>query len=167
MPVMISVRFARPGDGAGLVALHAEMAEFYAEFAPHHFRRPDTHGFGETLDLALRSLSSAELALVAETGATIVGALWATLMQPSDDAARQIEQESSLTRVRIEYVVTAADRRREGVAGQLVEAAEEWGRKRGAALTEASTYRPSPLSFPFWTERMGYEERSVNLQKRL
>ena len=36
-----------------------------------------------------------------------------------------------------------------------------------AVVAEATTYRASPLSFPFWTRRMGYAERSVNLRKRL
>jgi hypothetical protein len=52
----------------------------------------------------------------------------------------------------------------EGAERQLAPA---WGRDRGATIAETWTYRPSPLSVPFWERRMAYEERSVNLRKRL
>ena len=57
--------------------------------------------------------------------------------------------------------------RRRGVASALVAAAEAHARDRGATVVETWTYHGSPLSLPFWTERMGYAERSVNLRKRL
>ena len=50
---------------------------------------------------------------------------------------------------------------------RLVEAAEAWGRERGATVAETWTYRASPLSWPFWDSGMGYEERSVSLRKPL
>jgi GNAT superfamily N-acetyltransferase len=165
--VPLSLRVARPGDGAALVALHEEMGRYYAELAPEQFRRPDVDGLARDLDGELGESSDDELVLVAQADGQIVGALWAALLQPPADAARQIERDVTRVRVRIDYVVTSADRRRQGVAARLVEAAEAWGRAHGAAVAEASTYRASPLSFPFWTRRMGYAERTVNLRKRL
>ena len=143
------------------------MGAYYAELAPQEFRAPDVDGLAAQLDSELRSLSGDELALVAEADGQIVGALWAVMLPPPVDAERQIDHDITEPRVRIEYVVTTASRRRQGVGAQLVKAAEAWGREKGAVTAEASTYRPSPLSFPFWTNRMGYEERSVNLRKRL
>ena len=66
-------------------------------------------------------------------------------------------------------VVGAIDEacRRQGVGTRLVEAAEEWGRSAGARIADTSTYYRSPLSLPFWKQRMGYEEESVNLRKLL
>jgi GNAT superfamily N-acetyltransferase len=166
-PVPVSVRPARPGDEQGLVALHEEMGGYYAELAPQHFRRPDVDGLVAELAGELREPRADVLVLVAEADGQIVGALWASLVRPPADAARQIVRDVAAVCVRIDYVVTHGDRRRQGVGARLVDAAEAWGRTQGAVLAEASTYRPSPLSFPFWTRRMGYEERSVNLQKRL
>jgi GNAT superfamily N-acetyltransferase len=165
--VPLSLRVAGPGDGAALAALHEEMGTYYAGLASRHFRRPDVDGLASDLDRELRESSEDELVLVAEAGGQIVGALWAALFQPAGDAERQIERDVAQRRVRIDYVVTSAARRRQGIAAQLVEAAEAWGRAKGATIAEASTYRASPLSFPFWTRRMGYEERTVNLRKRL
>ena len=70
-------------------------------------------------------------------------------------------------RLRIEYLATAAAHRRAGVGTALVEAAEAWGREQGATVAELTTYHRSPLAMPFWTERAGYAERSVNLRKEL
>jgi GNAT superfamily N-acetyltransferase len=112
-------------------------------------------------------LSSDELVLVAEADGEIVGVLWVALLQPPADGERQIDRDIMWPRLRIDYVVTSPARRRRGVATRLVDAAEAWGRAKGAVVAEASTYRRSPSSFPFWTRRMGYDERSVILRKRL
>ena len=162
MPV--TVRDARPGDGAALAALHEQMGAYYAELAPEHFRRPDVDGMAVEIDRELGDTPADVLALVAQVDGEVAGALWAALVDAPGE--REIDAESS-RRVRIDYVVTAADRRRQGIAAALVEAAEAWGRANGALTAEATTYRPSPLSFPFWTDRMGYAERSVNLRKHL
>jgi GNAT superfamily N-acetyltransferase len=165
--VPLSLRVARPGDGAALAALHEDMGTYYAELASKHFRRPDVDGLAGDLEQELRESSEDALVLVAEVDGQIVGALWAALLQPAADAECQIERDVAQPRVRIDYVVTSAARRRQGIAAQLVGAAEAWGRAKGVTIAEASTYRASPLSFPFWTRRMGYEELTVNLRKRL
>ena len=58
------------------------------------------------------------------------------------------------TSLRIEYLAVAATRRRQGVGTRFVEAAEAWGRAAGATISETTTYHGSPLSVPFWGERM-------------
>ena len=52
-------------------------------------------------------------------------------------------------------------------APPLVKAPETHARDRGSPIVETWTFHGSPLSLPFWTERMGYAERSVNLRKQL
>jgi GNAT superfamily N-acetyltransferase len=93
--------------------------------------------------------------------------LGARILAPDDDASHQIQRDAGSTRLRIEYLVTAAAHRRRGLATQLVEAAEAWGRDRGATVAETWTYHRSPMSLPFWERRVGYGERSVNLRKPL
>src|SRR3954468_21995923 len=75
----------------------------------------------------------------------------AILVHTPNDAAPQIDADGSGRRVRADYVVTGAARRCQGIAAELVEAVEAWGRAKGAFVAEATTYRASPLSFPFWT----------------
>ena len=163
----VAVRRARPGDGRALARIHAEVAAYYVDLAPQHFRSPLLGGFEQELDAELGVPRDAALHLVAECEGEVVGALAARLLPPEDGAERQIAPDLGETRVRIDYVATAGAHRRHGVGTRLVQAAEAWGREHGAAVAETWTYPPSPLSVPFWEQRMAYEKRSVNLRKRL
>jgi GNAT superfamily N-acetyltransferase len=163
----IVVRRARPGDGEAMVRIHGEMAAYYGGLAPRHFQVPVLDGLAAELDAELANVPATELHLVAEDDAEIVGALAARLLEPEPGAERQIAPDLGATRLRIDYLATAETHRRRGIGVRLVEAAEEWGRGQGATVAETWTYRPSPLSMPFWTGRMAFEERSVNLRKRL
>jgi GNAT superfamily N-acetyltransferase len=163
----IAVRPARPGDGAALAQIHADMGAYYVTLAPGHFQQPQTEGLAEALDAEARTLAEDHVHLVAEVAGEVVGALFARLLAGDPDAEHQITPDSGEVRLRIEYVATAESHRRSGVGTRLVQEAETWGRARGATVAETWTYRDSPLSAPFWTERMAYEERSVNLRKSL
>jgi GNAT superfamily N-acetyltransferase len=60
-----------------------------------------------------------------------------------------------------------AARLRHGVGGALLDAAETWGRSRGARVARLDTYVGSPVAVPFYDDRMGYERRSIVFQKKL
>ena len=95
----------------------------------------------------------------------MVGALTARLLEPvaeGDNGRGEAEK-----RLRIDYLATAAERRRAGIGSRLVQAAESWGRKVGATIAETTAFRGSALSIPFWEDRMGYEELLTSLEKRL
>ena len=140
----ISVRDALPADAEGLARVHADVARYYDERGPHYF-------------------DEGELRLVAEVQGEVVGALAARLLEPvAADGHGEAE-----TRLRIDYLATAAERRRAGIGTRLVEAAESWGRGVGATIAETTAFRGSALSIPFWEDRMGYEELPMTLVKRL
>jgi GNAT superfamily N-acetyltransferase len=164
---MITVRDARPGDGAALARIHGQMATYYATLAPDLFHAPDLAGFPEEIDAALASADADARHLVAEVDREVAGALIARVVAPAPGAEREISPDLSRMRLRIDYLAVDEARRRNGVGARLVEDAEEWGRDRGATVAETWTYRRSPLSVPFWQAGMGYEERSVNLRKPL
>jgi GNAT superfamily N-acetyltransferase len=46
--------------------------------------------------------------------------------------------------------------RRGGVATALMPAAHRWGAGHGAVLARLDTYAHSPVSMPFYEQRMGY-----------
>jgi GNAT superfamily N-acetyltransferase len=140
----ISVRDALPGDAEGLARVHADVARYYDERGPHYF-------------------DCGELRLVAEVEGEVVGALAARLLEPVGADGRGEEE----TRLRIDYLATAAECRRAGIGTRLVEAAESWGRGVGATIAETTAFRGSALSIPFWEDRMGYEELPMTLVKRL
>jgi GNAT superfamily N-acetyltransferase len=164
---MITVRDARPGDGAALARIHGEMAAYYAALAPEHFHLPDLATFAEEVDAALAASHDRSRHLVAEVDGEVAGAVVATIVAPDEGAEREISPDLARTRVRIDYLAVDERHRRAGVGGRLVHAAEEWGGEQGATVAETTTYRHSPLSLPFWERGMGYEERAVSLRKPL
>jgi GNAT superfamily N-acetyltransferase len=54
-----------------------------------------------------------------------------------------------------------------GAGAALLKAAESRGRERGAEIVRLDTYAHSPVSVPFYEERMGYTRRSIVFQKWL
>jgi dipeptidase E len=165
-PPELTVRPARKGDGDALQRIHADMLAHYAEVDPAAFHAPDLTGFAEWVAGELDEREDA-VDLVAELDGSIVAALFATIVRPPEGAQWASARDVEAVRVRIEYLATAAGHRRTGAGTALVEAAERWGRERGATVAETTTYRDGPLSIPFWTGRAGYERRSVNLRKAL
>jgi GNAT superfamily N-acetyltransferase len=163
----IEVRETRAGDGEALTQVHAEMARYYLHLAPEYFQMPELQGFADELDAEVAARDDTTLHLVGEIEGRVVGTLFARLLLPEPGAARQISRDLSQTRLRIDYLAAAEPNRRQGVGARLVEAAEAWARSRGATVAETWTYHRSPLSVPFWEDRMGYQERSVNLRKSL
>jgi GNAT superfamily N-acetyltransferase len=67
----------------------------------------------------------------------------------------------------VDAVVIEEAYRRRGVGERLMDGLEAWGREQGASMSLLDTYPESALSLPFFTERMGYDRRSVRLWKRL
>lgn len=163
----VAVRRPRPGDGQALVRIHRDLASHYANLAPGRFQEPRLDGFAQELDAAVASRDEATLRLVAEVDGVVCGALVAQLLGPEPGAEREIAPDLAETRLRFEYVATDEAHRRGGIGTALVDAAEAWARERGATVAETETYHDSPLSMPFWQQRMGYVARSVNLRKRL
>jgi GNAT superfamily N-acetyltransferase len=161
----MSVRAVRPGDAAALERLHAEVARYYAEPVPHYFRSAVRNGSRGGAGPDWAAAGAEKLCLVAEVEGEVVGALAARLLTPAGERPAGGEPEEK--RLRIDYLATAAERRRSGVGTRLVEAAETWGRGAGATIAETTTFQGGPLSVPFWEERMGYEELSTTLEKRL
>lgn len=162
----ITIRGARPDDGPALVRIHADVARYYAELAADYFEAPGNVAGELAAHAAAPDAGSAHY-LVAEARGAVVGALVARLVAADDKPVREQATDAAQIRLRIEYLATAAAWRSRGVGTRLVRAAEAWGRAAGATVAETTTFQGSPLSVPFWEDRMGYEELSINLRKRL
>jgi GNAT superfamily N-acetyltransferase len=107
------------------------------------------------------------LQLVALAGDEIVGWLAARIEPPVANAAAQLTREPGWTRLVVDALIVHLDHWRAGAGTALLEAAEDWGREQGATVARLDTSVDSPVSVPFYEERMGYERRSVVFQKRL
>jgi ribosomal protein S18 acetylase RimI-like enzyme len=164
----ITVREARAEDAPGIARIGIQNSAYHVRLAPDLFRIPDEEGFVEFIadDSEWRSLPTS-LALVAEAEGEVAAYLEASLHKPVDTARWQGQRDLGTTRLHINYLGAADEYKRQGVATRLVEAAEEWGRAHGAAVAVCDTYIDSPLSVPFWEERMGYQRRAIIFRKPL
>ena len=163
----VQIRAARPGDGAGLARIWMENARYYLGLAPDDFQLPQEEGLAEFLDPLPDGESEAQVFLVAELDGELAGFGVATLTPPLESAERQYVPYLAERRIYIDALGVGDAYQRRGVATRLVEELERWGRERGATLAGTDTYFASPLSVPFWQERMGYRPRSIVMWKRL
>jgi GNAT superfamily N-acetyltransferase len=164
----ITVRARRPGDAAELARAWLDAGRYYAELAPDTFQVPETAGLGEYLgrDEAAPDESDV-LRLVAEVDGRVVGAAAGRIQRPTPGARYQLQREFAETRLLVDVVVIEEAYRRRGVGERLMGSLEAWGREQGASVSLLDTYPESALSLPFFTDRMGYDRRSVRLWKRL
>jgi GNAT superfamily N-acetyltransferase len=162
-----TIRPLQPGDGESVARIWLENARYYVELAPDDFQLPAADGLGDFFEPDPESEAGDRVFLVAEVDGDIVGFAVASLRAPLESAARQYVPYLGETRVSVDALGVADAYQRRGLATRLVEAVEGWGRERGATLAATDTYVDSPLSVPFWQERMGYRPRSVVMWKRI
>jgi len=163
----LRIRSAVPGDGEAIARIHRDSAVYYVGLAPELFRMPDDDGLVGFAEPGPDDNSATTLFVVAEVEDEVVGHLYAQLIAPHDSHRFQANSDLQETRLFIEALSVLQSHWRRGVATSLVETAEAWGRERGATVALCDTWGGSPVSLPFWEERMRYESRSIRLRKRL
>ncbi len=163
----MNVREAIPGDGAGIARIHRENSAYYVSLAPALFRVPDEDGLDDFADPGPNDNTPTTILTVADLDGEIVGYLYAELVSPDESARFQAGSDLSEVRLFIQALGVSEKHWRRGIATALVEAAESWGADRGATVALCDTWPESPVSMPFWEQRMGYNRRSVRLRKRL
>ena len=163
----VTVRVSRPGDGAGMARVWLSAAAYYADLEPAYFQVPPGEGLAESFEAALGTTGPDALMLVAERDGQVAGWLTARIEDPAPGAARQMVREPGLTRLIVDALMVDQAVWREGTGTALLTAAEAWGRGRGAGVVRLDTYADSPVSVPFYEQRMGYQRRSIVFQKPL
>jgi GNAT superfamily N-acetyltransferase len=163
----LDVRPARRGDGAGIAGVWLSAAAYYADLDPGHFQRPQADGLAEEWEGQLGQARADSLRLVAEVAGRVVGWLSARIEMPEENAAVQLTREQGWTRLAVDALLVDDRCWRQGVGTALLDAAETWGRDRGARVARLDTYAHSPVSVPFYEDRMGYQRRSITFQKEL
>jgi GNAT superfamily N-acetyltransferase len=161
------IRAQRPGDGEGMARVWLSAGAYYADLDPVHFQMPATEGLVESFESGIGPELQDALRLVAELDGQVAGWLSARIEHPSAGAAHQTVRELGWTRLFVDAVMVDQALWRQGIGTALLEAAESWGRDRGAAVVRLNTYPGSTVSVPFYERHMGYQRRSILFQKSL
>jgi GNAT superfamily N-acetyltransferase len=166
------IRDVRPGDGEGCARVWLDAGRYYAALVPDVIQVPEADGLAGWFEAVIGEEAVGEerdgLWLVAdERGAGVVGMVEARVVPPAPDARRQLQRDLGRTRLVVDLLAVAEGYRRRGVGTALMEAAEEWGRSKGAYVAVTDTNLSSPLSVPFYEERMGFARQAVILRKVL
>jgi GNAT superfamily N-acetyltransferase len=130
-------------------------AKYYADLDPEHFQVTTADGLAERWDSELGQVDDGSLRLVAEVDDQVVGWLAARVEEPLPNASAQLTREPGWIRLVVDALVVQQEHWRHGAGGALLDAAETWGRSRGAHIARLDTYR------------LGYERRAIVFQKQL
>jgi GNAT superfamily N-acetyltransferase len=160
-----TIRGAKQEDVDGMARVWLDMARYYASLNPDRFRVPQADGLVEWIAQSLDP-SDDQITLVAEHAGHVVGFLVAHIIAPRENAPKQLMREAGQTRLIIDVIGVERPSWRQGVGTELVLAAEQWGRNRGAELVVVDTYVDSPVSVPFY-ERLGYQPAQLSYRKFL
>lgn len=162
------VREIRPGDGEGCARAWRDAGRHYAEIVPEVIREPDVEGLVEWFEgLIAEGRDDDALWLVAENNGQVTGVIEATITRPAPDARWQLQRDLSRVRLVINALAVVEEHRRKGVGTALMDAAEAWGKEKGAVVAVTDTNLSSPLSVPFYERRMSYDTQAVILRKPL
>jgi GNAT superfamily N-acetyltransferase len=161
------VRVARPGDGEGCARAWLDAARYYMEIEPDAFQIPAEDGLAEWFEELNAEPGPDGLTLVATVAGEVAGFVTAAFQPPAASAARQLTKAATLPRVHVDAVVVSQPYRRAGVGTALMAAVEDWARGRGAAMISLDTNLRSPLSVPFYEDRMSYYRHGVIFRKLL
>jgi GNAT superfamily N-acetyltransferase len=162
------IRPPQPGDGEGLARVWLDMATYYAWLDPEVFQVPRANGLAEWFEERLLNPTPDErFTRVAEQDGRVVGTVSAFIEDPFASAPQQMMRDLSRRRLTVNALGVHTACWRHGIGRRLLEAAEEWGRSKGATVALLDTYVHSPVSVPFYEQGMGYSRQSVHFRKCL
>jgi GNAT superfamily N-acetyltransferase len=162
------IRPAAPGDGPGLARVWADAGRNFAGIDPATLKMPEAAGLAGWFEESLaEERTPGFLWLVAEAGGAIAGFVSGTVEPARDDAHWQLVRDLGRPRLAVSVLAVAEDARRTGVGTALMNAIEAAARELGAEVSLLDTNLRSPLSVPFYENRMGYQRRAVIFRKEL
>ncbi|MGI8331329.1 GNAT family N-acetyltransferase [Actinomadura scrupuli] len=107
------------------------------------------------------------LVRVCDHGGKAVGFVHASFLSPNEEADRQVTRDIGLPRVFVNALAMQRRHWRGGAGTALMKAVEQWGRERGAQLLTLEAFAASPVSVPFYEDRMGYKRHGIIFAKPL
>jgi ribosomal protein S18 acetylase RimI-like enzyme len=150
------IRVASPADEQAVGRLRRQAEEVHARLLPDYFRVPP-----QVAAAPPPSPLGPPAVLVAEQGGEVIGYVAVRLVETPRDPAITPER-----RAHVETVVVDEGRRRQGVGAALMQAAEDWGARRGAAELVLTVWSDNGAAEALY-RRCGYASIARILRKRL
>ncbi len=139
-----------------MARIWTETCRYYEEMDPQAFETPAQDGLVDWFTELLRQTPTPNVFMVvAEIEGDIVGWVEAEVVSPAADADRQMMRDLGTSRLIVNNLVVDRSRWRTGAGRSLMNAAEAWGKDRGAAIAALDTYMHSPVSVPFYEKAIG------------
>ena len=160
-PEAIQIRPATINDSEALAEVYLSSARHHASLDPEYYHVPDPEAVIRHVRKTLAADSPERTArLVAEAEGVILGSAEVTLQSPNPASMIRPTVAASIGLAVLE------DQRGGGIGSRLMEAAEDWARKRGATLMLLDASAANVEARRFY-ERHGYRLRGVLMTKPL
>jgi ribosomal protein S18 acetylase RimI-like enzyme len=163
-PLPIFVRSAVPLDADAIARIFLESAEYHARLDPERYSPPTLDKVSARYREGRQHPAQPDvecITLVAEQSGEIVGFLDARLERSPDPMHRE------LIYCNIVEIAVSSRSQRRGIGGQLLRAAEEWGRGQGAEFALLEYHAANSHAREFYQRHMGYGVASVTAIKHL
>ena len=160
----LAVRPAEAADCNAIAQVFMESSEHHAGLDSELFFVPDRSMVTERYREGHQHPSDKHdecITLVAEFDGEVVGFVDARLDRPTDPMHREM--------IFCHVVELAVGRKFQsrGIGAQLLQAAEQWGRQRGAHIALLEHNQANSRAGAFYRQRMGYRVTSITLIKKL
>ena len=156
-PTGMTIRPAGPGDADGITRIYMESAHYHASLDPGRYGIPDA----EFIKARYREgrqhppdRSREAITLIAEMNNEIAGFVDARLSRSPDPMHRE------MLYCHIVEIAISNQHQGKGLGAQLLRAAEDWGRERGADLASLEYLAANQRAQLFY-EQLGYGTGSI------
>ena len=160
----VTVRPTTRDDAGGIARVFLESAEYHAGLDGQRYAAPRIERITERYRKGRQhppgSRASA-ITLVAELRGEIVGFVDARLERSPDPMHRQ------LIYCQIAEIAVGRQHHSQGIGGQLLRAAEQWGRGQGAEFAVLEYLASNTRAGRFYEQHMGYSVASIIAIKRM
>ena len=161
-PSAVTIRPAVPEDADGIARAFLESAEYHACLDPERYSVPALETIVTRYREGQQHPQTGEqgITLVAELNAEIVGFVDARLFQPVDPMHRAV------TFCHVAEIAVRRQHQSQGIGGELMRAAQDWGRQQGAEFALLEYHAANQRAGQFY-QRMGYNVATITAIKRL
>lgn len=163
LPAGIAIRAASPEDADGITRVYLESAEYHAGLDAERYSIPEAEEISARYREGRQHPPDGDgeaITLVAEVAGEIAGFVDVRLTRSPDPMHRD------MLYCHVVEIAVSNRHQGQGIGGQLLRAAEDWGREHGAQLASLEYLAVNQRAKAFY-ERLGYRQAQVMAIKRL